>query len=106
MKMVLAVVHEHDAVRTVEALAARGFAVTKLASEGGFLQQRNVVLLTAVDDLAVDDVVATLRTAGRSRHEPAPEPIAERGAMPAAPVEVEIGRATVFVLGLDRVDRL
>ncbi|HUY97905.1 MAG TPA: cyclic-di-AMP receptor [Verrucomicrobiae bacterium] len=103
--MVLAVVHEHDAVRAVETLAARGFGVTKLASEGGFLQQRNVVLLIAVDDLEVDAVVATVRSAGRSRHESVPEPSPPTEAAPAA-VEVEVGRATLFVLGLDRVERL
>ncbi len=106
MKMTLAIVHEHDAVRAVEALAARGYAVTKLASEGGFLQHRNVVLLAAVDDLDVDEVVATLRTAGRSRHEPVREPEPSPAGPHAAPVEVEVGRATVFVLGLDRVEHL
>ncbi len=105
MKLVLAVVHERDAPRIVEALSAGGFGVTKLASEGGFLQQRNVVLLAAVDDLEVEAVVATLRRAGRPRHEPVVGPAEPAGQRPRAPVEVEIGRATVFVLGLERLER-
>jgi uncharacterized protein YaaQ len=107
LKLVVAIVHEQDAARALEALGARGFGVTRLNSEGGFLERRNSLLLLGLDDSLVDEAIATLRSVCRPRHE---QMNAGRGHDQAAAydvdVEVEIGRATVFVLDLGRVERL
>ena len=107
MKLVLAIVHEQDAARAMEALGAKGFGVTRLNSEGGFLERRNSLLLLGLDDSLVDEAIATLRTVCRPRHE---QLSSNRGrdqtAANEVDVEVEIGRATVFVLDLGRVERL
>lgn len=107
MKLVLAIVHEQDAARGIEALGAQGFGVTRLASEGGFLERRNSLLLLALDDSLVDDAIGVLQAVCRPRHE---QLSTGRGKGPSAAsdadVEVEIGRATVFVLELGRVERI
>ncbi|HUY61480.1 MAG TPA: cyclic-di-AMP receptor [Candidatus Dormibacteraeota bacterium] len=107
MKLIMAIVHEQDAARSVEALASRGLVVTRLASEGGFLQQRNALLLLGVDDSEVADAIQVLREVGRPRHEQLTPPVMALGPgrQPAA-VEVEVGRATVMVLALDEVEHL
>lgn len=105
MKLVVAIVHEQDTTRALEVLGGRGFGVTRLNSEGGFLQRRNSLLLLGVDDNLVDEVISTLGSVCKPRH----EQLGNGGANPAtgeADVEVEVGRATVFVLDLGRVERL
>lgn len=103
MKLMVAVVHEQDAARAIEALGQQGFSVTRLNSEGGFLERRNSILLMGTDDSLVEEAIRTLRSVCRPRHE---QLTAGRGAGEGAEVEVEIGRATVFVLELGRVERL
>lgn len=105
MKLLVAVVHEQDAARAIEALGQQGFSVTRLNSEGGFLERRNSLLLLGTDDSLVDEAVRTLQTVCRPRHEQLGGGRG-RGAGEDSDVEVEIGRATVFVLDLGRVERL
>ncbi len=50
MKLLIAVVHSEDASVCMDALNERGISVTRLASAGGFLQHRNVTLLSGIDD--------------------------------------------------------
>ncbi|MHB1525683.1 MAG: cyclic-di-AMP receptor [Candidatus Dormibacteria bacterium] len=102
----LAIVHEQDATRGIEALGAQGFGVTRLTSEGGFLERRNSLLLLALDDNLVNDAIAVLRTVCRPRHEQLSSGHGKASAASDADVEVEIGRATVFVLELGRVERI
>ncbi len=104
MKLVLAVVHEQDAARGIEALGSHGFGVTRLTSEGGFLQRRNSLLLLGVDDSMVEDAISTLRSVCKPRHEQLNS--GRDAGEGEAEVEVELGRATVFVLDLGRVERL
>ncbi len=107
MKLVLAIVHEQDAARGIEALGAQGFGVTRLASEGGFLERRNSLLLLALDDSLVDEAIGVLRAVCRPRHEQLSASHGKSsGGAADAEVEVEIGRATVFVLELGRVERI
>ncbi len=107
MKLVLAIVHEQDATRGIEALGAQGFGVTRLTSEGGFLERRNSLLLLALDDNLVDEAIGVLQTVCRPRHEQLSSGHGKASAAASdADVEVEIGRATVFVLELGRVERI
>ncbi|MGH7611029.1 MAG: cyclic-di-AMP receptor [Candidatus Dormibacteria bacterium] len=100
----VAIVHEQDATRALEVLGGRGFGVTRLNSEGGFLQRRNSLLLLGVDDSLVEEAISTLRSVCKPRH----EQLTSNGGPYTGEldVEVEVGRATVFVLELGRVERL
>ncbi|MFI5255509.1 MAG: cyclic-di-AMP receptor [Candidatus Limnocylindrales bacterium] len=109
MKLVVAVVHIEDAGALVTALTEKEFRTTRLNSAGGFLRQTNATVLVGVEDARVDEVLAIVRANCISRTQvvnPMP-PIMEPGEffMPY-PVEVEIGGATVFVLPVDRFERL
>jgi len=105
LKLVVAIVHEQDATRAIEVLGGRGFGVTRLKSEGGFLQRRNSLLLLGVDDNLVEEVISTLRSVCKPRHEQLGNGRSD-SATGESEVEVEVGRATVFVLELGRVERL
>ena len=109
MKLVIAVVQGEDATQTVQALSGAGISVTKMASSGGFLQQGNATLLIGVDDDKVDAAIELIRENCRERNRyltPMP-PMVEPGEffMPY-PVEVQVGGATVFVVPVERFEKL
>ncbi|MEI8309097.1 MAG: cyclic-di-AMP receptor [Chloroflexales bacterium] len=101
MKLIFAVVQHQDAGNLVDALTEQGFRVTRLSSQGGFLREGNVTLLLSVDDAQVNTVIKTVREhcSTRTRYVSPMPPIAESGEFyPPAPLEVQVGGATVFVL--------
>jgi uncharacterized protein YaaQ len=109
VKLVVAVVHNEDAGALVDALLDREYRATRLHSSGGFLKQSNATIILGVEDDSVDAVLDIIREACKARTQvvnPMP-PIMEPGEffMPY-PLEVEVGGATVFVLPVDRFERL
>jgi uncharacterized protein YaaQ len=101
MKLVLAIVQHQDATNLVDALTEQGYRVTRLSSQGGFLREGNVTLMLSVDDQQVNPVIKTVREhcSTRTRYVSPMPPIAESGEFyPPAPLEVQVGGATVFVL--------
>jgi uncharacterized protein YaaQ len=109
VKLVIAIVHGEDAGALVDALTEREYRVTRLQSQGGFLKQSNASILVGVEDEKVSDVLGVIRQTCHARKQfinPMP-PIMEPGEfyMPY-PVEVEFGGATVFVMAVDRYERL
>lgn len=109
MRLLIAVVQRQDANELVESLTARGYGVTRISSEGGFLHEGNVTLLVAVPATEVDRTLQTIREHCRTRVRyvsPLP-PVAESGEFyPPSPIEVQVGGATVFVLRINEQLRL
>lgn len=109
MKLVVSIVHNEDAGALVDALLQQEYRATRLHSSGGFLKQSNATVILGVDDDRVEDVLAIIRETCTARTQivnPMP-PIMEPGEffMPY-PLEVEVGGATVFVLPVERFERL
>ena len=109
MKLVVAIVHNEDAGVLVDALLEHEYRATRLHSSGGFLKQGNATVIVGVEDDQVDEVMGIVRENCNARTQivnPMP-PIMEPGEffMPY-PLEVEVGGATVFVLPVERFERL
>ena len=109
MKLVVAIVHNEDAGALVDALLEGEYRATRMQSSGGFLKQSNATVVVGADDDKVEDVMDIVRANCTSRTQvvnPMP-PIMEPGEffMPY-PLEVEVGGATVFVLPVDRFERI
>jgi uncharacterized protein YaaQ len=109
MKLITAIVHNEDASTLVDALLEKEYRATRFNSSGGFLKQGNATILVGVEDDQVDAVLELISANCHSRKQfvnPMP-PIMEPGEfyMPY-PVEVEVGGATVFVLPVERFERL
>ena len=109
MKLVVAIVHNEDAGALVDALLDKEFRATRVSSSGGFLKQSNATIFLGVEASDVEEVIGIVRETCTSRTQvvnPMP-PIMEPGEffMPY-PLEVEVGGATVFVLAVDRFERL
>jgi uncharacterized protein YaaQ len=109
VKLVVSIVHNEDAGALVEALLEKEYRATRLHSSGGFLRQSNTTVIVGVEDEQVPEVLGIVRESCHSRTQivnPMP-PIMEPGEffMPY-PLEVEVGGATVFVLPVERFERL
>jgi uncharacterized protein YaaQ len=109
VKLVVSIVHNEDAGPLVDALLEKEYRATRLHSSGGFLKQSNATIIVGVEDAKVDEVLEVVRENCTSRTQvvnPMP-PIMEPGEffMPY-PLEVEVGGATVFVLPVERFERL
>jgi len=109
MKLIMAIVHSDDAGRLVDCLVAKEYRATRINTAGGFLKESNATIMVGVEDNQVDDVLAVMRGCcqARTRYVNPMPPIMEPGEfyMPY-PVEVEVGGATVFVLPIERFERL
>ena len=110
MKLLVAIVQDVDARRVLDALVAEGHRATKISSTGGFLVRGNTTILIGVEDQQVDDVFDILREHCEARSEfvspvvPLSEAAAARHWV--QPLEVEVGGATVFVLGVERFEQV
>lgn len=109
MKLVVAIVNADDAGPCSDALADAGLVCTRIGTSGGFLQRGNATLLCGVDAVRVDEVIDLLRAHAHRRVEqinPTPTGAEAVEFIVPFPVEVEVGGATVFVLDVDRFERL
>lgn len=109
MKLVLAIVQARDSDGLVQALSDRGFLTTQINSAGGFLRESNVTLLIGVQEAYVADVIRLARQQcqARTRFVNPLMPILEPAEFYVpSPVEVQVGGATVFVLNVERYERV
>lgn len=100
MKLVIAVVQRQDAGELLEALTSNGHRVTRIS---------NVTLLIGVEDHQVEQILRDVREHcyTRTRYVSPLPPVAESGEFyPPAPIEVQVGGATVFVVKATDVQRL
>ncbi|MGE5620473.1 MAG: cyclic-di-AMP receptor [Sphingomonadaceae bacterium] len=109
MKLVVAIVQREDAGTLIDALTEKGYRATRINTAGGFLKEGNSTVLVGVEDQAVDEVLSLVEASCNTRTQyinPLP-PVMEPGEfyMPY-PVEVQVGGATVFVLNVERYERL
>lgn len=107
MKMIIAILNADDASTVVQNLMKNGFSVTKLSTTGGFLRAGNVTVLIGVDNSKVQDVIDIISTYSKSRKQLIPT-TSEAGInfYPSMPVEVTVGGATIFVLDVDRFEKV
>ena len=95
MKMVLAIINYDDSQDVISSLMKAGFSITKLATTGGFLKAGNVTILIGLDE----------HSSSRKQIMPATAELG-MGFFPSTPVQVEVGGATVFVLNVERFEKL
>lgn len=105
MKLILAIVQHDDSTRLTEELTKNKINVTKLASTGGFLRSGNVTFMIGTDEEHIDDVMEIIKNTCKSRTELAAPAAMYMGAS-AWPVEIVVGGATVFVMDVDRFEKI
>lgn len=107
MKLVLAIVSNDDSSAVSAALTKAGFQTTKLATTGGFLMAGNSTFISGVSDEKVDEVIAVIakNSSRRTQLMPSTSSI-EAGMYSSFPVEVTVGGSTIFVLDVDRFEKV
>jgi len=109
MKLVFAIVHDEDGHKVMDELNKNGFSVTKLCSTGGFLKSGNTTLLAGVEEDKVDTVIGIIEKKSKSRKQvlgSSMSPNGLSGAFMPYPVEVVVGGATIFVLDVERFEKV
>jgi uncharacterized protein YaaQ len=97
MKLIQAIVHSDDADAVINALLTQGFRATRMASTGGFLREGNTTIVSGVEEGQVDEVLNIIKQHVKSRLH-----------MPRGPQteKVEVSGAIVFVINVERIERL
>lgn len=88
MKMMIVVLNDQDGDQVINALVEDEFRVTRIASTGGFLRRGNTTLLIGTEEERVDQAMEMIRV------------------NTIKPDQSGVGRATVFVLNVDRYHQL
>lgn len=107
MKLIVAIIQDKDSNRLSSALVKANFRATKLASTGGFLKAGNTTFMIGVDDSQVESVMNVIRSGCKVREQlvtPVTPMSGTTDSYLPAPVEVQVGGATVFVLPVDRFE--
>ena len=109
MKLVFAIVSNDDATSVMKELNKEGFQVTKMASTGGFLRVGNVTLLVGTEEDKVQKAIDIISKFSAKRKQVvfSGEPYigATTGYM-SFPSEIEVGGATIFVIDVERFEKL
>ncbi|MDX9990494.1 MAG: cyclic-di-AMP receptor [Anaerolineales bacterium] len=87
MKMIIAILRDEDVDAIVHGLTAEDFRVTRVASTGGFFRRGSTTLLLGVEKERVDAGIEIIRTQ-------------------LPPNLTQEKRATVFVVPIDRFERI
>lgn len=109
MKLIIAIVHERDRQKVSDALLQAGYKFTKIATTGGFLRDGNSTLLIGADDDKVDEIISLLDNCCHSREQFVSQPPIDTlaaGEMLMNPVKVTVGGAIIFVVNVERFERI
>jgi CPA1 family monovalent cation:H+ antiporter len=105
-QLLMVVVQARDLESASNALAMRGIRATRIQSMGGFLRQRNHLLLVGIPEGKLDIAVEALQRSCRSRVEYLSSPIESAPHILPQPISVQVRGATVFVFDVDRCEVL
>lgn len=107
MKLILAIVSNDDSNMVSSALTKNGFYATKLATTGGFLKAGNTTFIVGVADEKVDKVIEIISQQSSRRTQLVPNTTSvDVGMYTSTPVSVTVGGATIFVLNVDRFEKV
>ena len=105
MKLVMAIMGKDDSSVVMDALTEENFQVTKMASTGGFLKSGNTTLIIGVEDSKTNKVIDIISKYSSKRDQfiSGMSPISD---MNQQPFQVTTGGAIIFVLNVDRFEKV
>jgi uncharacterized protein YaaQ len=107
-KLLIVIAADEDADRLLVKMTEAGHPVTKISSTGGFLRRGNATLLSGVEADAVESVLAMVRAECQPREEYVPvQALPFPGSLPPGqPLQVRAGGAIVFVVSVERFEKI
>ncbi len=110
MKMVFAIVQNQDEHVLIETLMENEFHVTKLATTGGFLKIGNTTLLIGVEEERLEKVLQIIREVCQPREQLIPNTtnitLGTDNIYSTYPIKVTVGGATIFVVDVERFEKI
>ena len=109
LKLVIAIVRDDDGNKLLHELNKEGFSVTKMASTGGFLKSGNTTLMIGTEVENVENVISIItKKCERSKQVVlSPNPSGAVGGMYSSfPIEIDVGGATIFVIDVERFEKI
>lgn len=108
MKLLITIVQDQDVPKLLEKLTEKNIGATKLASTGGFLRVGNTTVLIGVDDEKVDGVLEIIKETCEKRDQFHAAPVSPfgRGGVLPRPTKVVVGGATVFIVEIERFEKI
>lgn len=107
MKLIMAIVSNDDSNKVSSKLTNAGFSVTRLATTGGFLLSGNTTLIIGAQDDKVDEIFEIISANSKKRTRMVPSSASYGvGMYTAFPVEVSVGGATIFVMNVERFEKI
>lgn len=108
MKLIYAIVRNTDGNSVVERLNMKGFSVTKLATTGGFLRNGNTTLIIGTEEEKVDEAISIIKNVCGPRQRVTAGSTIMKGMSQSGlgSVSVDIGGATVFVLNVEKFEKI
>lgn len=107
MKLVFAIVNNDDGPIVSSQITKAGFHVTKMASTGGFLMNGNTTFISGVEDDSLETLLDIIRKYSKRRKHMTPADVMYNpSAVGGIPIEVTVGGATVFVMNVERFERI
>ena len=106
-KLIIAIVSNEDSTAASRALTKGGFSVTRLATTGGFLLSGNTTMLVGTDADRVDEAIHIIGENSCKRNKMVSGNTSFNAGMYAnVPVQVTVGGATIFVIDVERYEKL
>jgi len=111
MKLILAIVHNDDSALVSSSLTKAGYYFTKIASTGGFLMSGKTTFIAGIEDDKVDDAIEIISKFSKKRMQAVSNDIASLAASNLdlgenMPFEVKVGSGTIFVLNIERFEKV
>ncbi len=107
MKMIMAVVSGDDSNAVSAASTKARCSVTMLATPGGVRMSGSATFLIGVDDDKVSEVIDIIAKHSKKRKQMVPSAgMMDVGMYSAFPVEVTVGGAIVFVMNVERFEKV
>ena len=104
MKLIIAIINKEDSTEVSQSLTKAKYSVT---TTGGFLMSGNITLMIGTEDEKVDEAIKIIEAHSQKRTEIVPSTATYGiGVTTAFPLEVTVGGATIFVLNIERFEKV
>lgn len=106
MKIIFSIINNEDVNKIIDILNSKEYSVTKLCSTGGFLRSGNSTLVIGIDDNEVESVIDIIGNNSKKRSKSIQLPNPTGTICPPLTTKIDVGGATIFIVGVDQYKKV
>ncbi len=111
MKLLVIITPKENTKKLKSELVAGNFSLTKLTSEGGFLEKKNTTFLVGVEDGKIDKVLEIIKKNCETKEKVISAPAymthgMESGMNVDEATKIRIGGATIFIVNIEKMVKI